>query len=157
MTMPHFWVRRATEADIPDIVEMGRQLHADSNFANMVFDPDMAADHVRRFVDSDWCCVLLAVDSRRTLGFVSGQLGRAMFGPELIAQEDLFFVKPDVRGTKAGVARMLLRDFCYWAADHGPARISIDNTAGADDDKFQRLLQSCGFERAGSVMIMRIG
>ena len=154
---PEYRIREATVADTPAIVEMGRKLHADSNFSNLSFDPDIAAGHVDRLLTDDDCCLLIAVDSQRTIGFISGEVSRAMFGPEFVATEDLFYVEPDMRGSKRGVSARLLRAFCFWAAERGAARITVANVAGTDDNKFQWLLRTYGFAQAGSVMYVEIG
>lgn len=154
---PDYTIREATPDDIPAVVEMGFSLHQSSNFSNLEFDADIAATHVRRLIDDDDCCLLIAVDSQRTIGLISGEIGQAMFGPESIATEDLFYVEPDMRGSKRGVSARLLRSFCFWAADKGAARITVSNAAGTDDSKFQWLLRTYGFHHAGSVMYVEIG
>ena len=155
--MPHFTVRPAKDSDIPTLINMGREFHKNSNFSDLEFDPLFIDAHFRRLMSRDACCLLIAVDSSRTIGFISGSASGAMFGPDTIASEDLFYVEPDMRGAKSGVSTELLRAFCHWAADQGAARISIANSAGTDDDKFQRLLETYGFQKAGSVMYVEIG
>ena len=155
--MTDFQVRPATEDDVPTLVEMGQKFHADSNFSDLQYDPVFIKRHFYRLLSWTTCCLLIAVDSERTIGFMSGSVSAAMFGPDLIAMEDLFYVEPDMRGSKAGVSHELLRQFCYWAAEQGVARISIINVAGTDDDKFQRLLGTYGFRKAGSAMYLEIG
>ena len=154
--MAHYTIRHATEADIAELVRLGFDMHSESNFRDMTYDPELARDHAQKFVDSDNRCFLLAVDSQRTIGFISGQIGRAMFGPEPIASEDLFYVTPADRGAKNGVTVSLLRAFCEWAADMGAVRISLANVAGANDKAFRRLLGTYGFKPAGSVMYLEV-
>lgn len=154
--MPRYQIRQATEADLPELAELGQQMHNESNFSGLTYDPELAQEYGAKFVDNEDRCFLLAVDSQRTIGFISGQIGRAMFGPELIATEDLLYVVPEERGMKTGVTTELLRRFCLWSAERGAARVSVANVAGANDEAFRRLLGTYGFRPAGTVMYLEV-
>jgi GNAT superfamily N-acetyltransferase len=149
-----FQIRAARETDIPELIKMAKVMHQESNFASLPFDEQVTTQSFRGSVRAYSGGVWLAVDNEHTIGFMAGQISRAMFSQEAVAQDQALYVHPSHRGK--GVADRLLKQFCLWAAERGARRITVCNSAGAEDERFVRKLNHYGFKRAGSVMFMEV-
>jgi GNAT superfamily N-acetyltransferase len=150
-------IRLATEKDLPTLINMGRVMHEESNFRDLPFDERVTTETLRGLIRSRTGCVWLADSNEHTMGAIGGQLSRAFFSQEAVAEDKFLFVRPQYRGVKLRVTDELLRHFCTWAAENGARRITICNSAGAPDDLFTKKLGRYGFQVAGSVMFMEVG
>lgn len=148
-------IKLATEADLGTMLGLARQMHGESNYATLPFDDQVTTETLRAAVRSRLSGVWLAVDKEHTMGFISGQVTRAMFSQEVVAQDKVLFVRPEYRGR--GVMVELVKAYCLWAAELGARRITISSSAGSEDEPFVRKLSARGFNRAGSVMYMEVG
>jgi GNAT superfamily N-acetyltransferase len=150
-------IRVATERDMPTLISMARVMHEESNFSPLPFDEKVTTETMRGLIRSRSGVVWLADDKQHTMGAICGQLSRAFFSQEIVAEDKAVFVRPQFRGASFGVVDQLLRKFCMWAAENGARRITICNSAGAPDEQFVHKLGSYNFKRAGSVMFMEVG
>jgi GNAT superfamily N-acetyltransferase len=107
-------MRHATHDDLLEIVQMGREF---AEAAGEPFDRDKFADTVDSLIDADEGVILIS-----PAGMVAGVVYDSYFHPDLkIAQELFWWVKPEHRGNKQGVA--LLDGFEAWAAAQGASRV----------------------------------
>jgi GNAT superfamily N-acetyltransferase len=150
-------IRVARETDIPAMLALARAMVAESNYANLPFDEQVTTETLRKMVRSRTCGVWLAVDNEDTIGLIAGQVSRATFSQEVVAQDHVLYVQPDYRGSGPTAVDSLLRSFCLWAAEQGARRITLCNSAGAHDAAYVKKLGRYGFKWAGSVMYMEVG
>lgn len=148
-------IRAARSAqDIATLAALGEAMHADSTFANMAYDPMIAAETLLRLVDNPDGLVLMACEGDTPVGGIAAIATRSFFGPDKVSSEFAVYVQPDKRGAVAALD--LLRHYVVWARTKGVKRISAGNSAGMDDARFVRLLSRLGFKRAGSLMYLEV-
>jgi len=147
-------IRDATIDDIPALVRLGAQMHADSTFADMDYDEQTTGRTVLTCIESDDQIALAAEtgDGDIVGGFL-GASGPSFFGRDRVSFDLATYVEPSNRGGCA--AYCLLRRYLEWAESLGCKRINIGNSAGMDDRLFVRLTERLGFQRAGSIMFKR--
>ena len=150
-------IRVARETDIPAMVALARDMVAESNYANLPFDEKVTTETLRKMVRSRTCGVWLAVDKQHTMGLIAGQVSRATFSQEVVAEDSVVYVGADFRGSELAVVDGMLRAFCLWAAEQGARRITVSNSAGANDAAYVAKLGRYGFKWAGSVMYLEVG
>lgn len=145
-------VREATFDDLVALIDMGEAMARTSNFRHLRFDGRQFGEFLVSLIVGPQSVVLVSEQDGEVTGAVLGMVTRSMIGPDHMASDLSFFVRPEHRASRAGVA--LLRRFIKWAVDAGAKRISMGNSAGMDDERYVKLLSRYGFDRAGSLMYM---
>lgn len=144
-------VRSGQERDIPQVIEAGRRLMAHSTFAGMDYDPEVLRETLQVLVNSDVGCMLVSVrNGKHMTGFVLAMMSQSFFGKDRVVGDLALFVEPGSRGSES--APLLVRECLRWAQRQGARRISMGNSAGADDVSYVSLMGQQGFHRAGSLM-----
>lgn len=139
---------------LDELVPMIGRDAAEGSYAHLEFDPDITRETVADFIDRSTRTLLLAVGRQDILGFIAGQLSRSLIGPDVVAEEVAFYVRPEYRGGRTAV--LLARDFSRWAVQHDARRIVMGNAAGMNDKAYTKLLKRFGFQQMGSIMVMEV-
>lgn len=143
-------IRRATMQDLGALIAMGADMHAESTFAPMRYDPRHLGEFLVNLIASPNGAVFLAVADDAPVGLILCTCNASFFGPDRTACELAFYVRPEHRGSQT--AMQLLRAYVEWAKQQGAVRINAGNSAGMLDEQYVRLLEHAGFTRAGSLM-----
>ncbi len=120
-------LRAATPADIPAIIELGREMHAGSNYAPLDYDPESITATLSA----------LLADSQ-------------FFGRDYVANDIALFVRPGHGLTAA----KLVHVFTRWAAMAGAKQIRPGVSTG--NAAAQRLWGGMGYQPAGQIYVMDI-
>jgi len=152
--MTQVLVREATFDDLVDLLNMGEEMARTSNFRHLRFDGRIFGEYLVNLIASPQGCVLVADKGGTVVGAMLGACSQSFIGPDKAASDMSFFVRPEYRASRAGIA--LLRRFIKWAEDAGAKRINMGNSAGMDDERYVKLLSRYGFARAGSLMYMNV-
>lgn len=120
-------MRQATEADIPRLIEMGREFYSHSTDAHIGFDEAGTVQMFTAMIRSASACVFITED-----GFICGILTTVPYldKSHVIAQECFWWAG------KSGSA--LLTAFEHWAEEKGASQINISHREGRTA-AFQRL------------------
>lgn len=133
-------IRRATEADVPRIVEMAQAFWAESSYRERMDPPAMADVLARGLIDRP-DAMLLVVDAGEA---VVGMLGVvALTHPmngQRIASEVVWWLDPDER--RGRVAIHMLRAAEQWARDQGATVLQMI----APDDRVERLYTALHYQ-----------
>lgn len=145
-------IRRATSADIPRLVDLGRVMHAEApNFCGMRFDAARLAATVGSVIGNE-AHGFARVAERNDL-VIGGLVAVAtphFFSPDLVACDLALFVAPEHRGGIA-VAR-LVAAYRDWGRALGVAKVQIGLMTGIETERVEALLNRLGARRAGLVM-----
>lgn len=144
-------LRRAQIADIPAMTDLGRAMHAESNFAPLDFDGDVFAATLRRLIESDQF-VLIAEKDGEIVGGMIGTVHQSWFGKDWIASDMGLFIAPASRGGMT--AARLVRAFVLWAKAAGARQARPGVSTGATNA--ERLYEGMGFKRAGELFVMNL-
>lgn len=92
-------IRFAVEADISRLVEMGRNFHASSIYADRVpFSEESLSSSLASFLKSDSAVILVAEKDGGVSGVIGGVIGVNYLSGLLAASELFWWVEPDARG-----------------------------------------------------------
>jgi hypothetical protein len=139
-------VRRATFADIPDLMAMAKAEHGHSRFANIPFDPVRAEQTFRAFIDG--MATVVFITER---GFIMGMLQPLAFSRLWNAYEMAWY-------SEDGSGMELLKAFNKWAKDMRAINIVVHNYAGmVAGHKFDRVLARKGFTPIGGTYMKQLG
>lgn len=140
-------VRRAVPGDVPDLVEMGRALHAESpTYSPKGFDPAKVRALAERLTgpcSPEDTAVFVAVAGRQIVGMFVGVVADSWFGHERKASDLTVYVKPEHRGGTAFVR--LLHAFEAWADERGAVECDIGVSTGIHVDRTVHAYQRSGY------------
>ena len=142
-------IREATMLDVPDIVWLGKEMHAESIYARRVWDAQKVQRLASRYITNPDCFLWVACKNNRPHGFISGYVTDYHFGNESLAALLDFYFRPMNRGS-ADVVR-LIRRFEEWALFKQCVEVNLGISTGVRLDKFDRLCHKLGYQKVGSI------
>ena len=147
-------IRRSDVEDIPKIVQMLTDFHAESSFSDVSLCADTLKANLLKTLAVASFCSIVAEDQDGIIGFMLGRHGRYFFSKESAAWEEFIFVRPAFRGSSAG--RRLVRHFIEWARGSGASKVHIGVNAGIDSARSGLFFERLGFTKTGEAFVYKI-
>lgn len=139
-------IRAATLEDIPALVELGRQLHAESpRWSRLAYSAEKVAALVHYLITSSDGFAWVAVRRGAIVGYLIALIDAHWCSDDRVAQELSFFVRSDARG--ALYAARLIAVLDAWAEMKGAKWCQVGISTGIDVKRAVRLYQRLGFQR----------
>ena len=135
------------------VVSLGTIAHAESAHRHMTLDVDYGLSNVRNFISDSRCAFWLAWSGDTPIGVFGGKVRPLFFSRDLIAEDILWYVLPEHRGSRVGL--QLLSLFERWAFEHGAKDLRIGQTSQLDPKVFNGILGSKGYELVGSYFVRK--
>jgi len=140
-------IKSATMADLPFLMYLCEQMHKESpRFSKLTFSTSRMRG-VLMYLIKDPGGIVLVSDA----GMLVGAVGKPSFSNDLCAEDKLFYVSPEARGTMQAVR--LIKAYIERAKELGAVDIGIGSeteSAGRVEELYQRL----GFRRAGGNFVL---
>jgi len=147
-------LRPATLNDVPELVKLGHAFIQEApNYQARPYIMEKAAEHFARLI-SGGGAVLLVEHESQIAGGIVGRVGGDWFNDSKIAFDDVLYVKPEFRKTRA--AYMLIQAFIRWAQLMGASRIQCGTTTGVESAACIRLYRHFGFTEYGAVLDLEL-
>lgn len=137
-------VRRATEEDRLGIFKLCVAMHRETDFKNFSFNPEKAINSLGIWIHRD--LMLVADNDGDIVGMLAASKKDAWFSDDTFASEDFFFVRQDMRGTRA--AFLLMKGFVNWASEVGALHIRAGVATGSGPAA-ERLYEHFGMKYQG--------
>lgn len=137
-------VRRAIEADRLPVFKMCVLMHRETDFQNFELDPEKLLNGVGMWIHN--ATLLVVEDDDKIVGMLAAVIKETWFGPESFASEELFYVIPEYRGTRA--AFLLMKAYMSWAKEQGIKHIRAGVATGGAPGA-ERLYEHFGMHRMG--------
>lgn len=144
--------RGAEEADIPVLVEMGREMHSESRFARYNFNPQKYAALLQTVIPQGVSFV--AEEEGKVVGVFIGGVAQHFFGDDLFSYDFLTYVAPAYRGRMTGVR--LIKRYISIAKAMGIEDIHIGVSAGIATESTVRLYEKLGFTCVGGGYVLNV-
>lgn len=145
-------LRVANENDIADLVEMGRQLITEApNYSERPFNGEALKQNLQSVLDGTGA-IFVVISNSNIVGSIVCLTTKDWFNDDLIAFEQVLYVKPEYRGTRAPL--MLIDAFVEWAKSMNADRIQCGTTTGIQTKGCLRLYKKFGFREHGVVLDM---
>jgi GNAT superfamily N-acetyltransferase len=145
--------RTATLSDLPEIMDMGKALHAESpRYSILSYNSDKVEALARQVIPAGGAHV--AEINGKIIGVIAGFVVERWFGDDKIASDYTFYVKPEHRRGRA--ALLLLRAFEGWAYLNGALDIIPGTSTMIDAEGTARFYEKLGYERSGYGFFKRI-
>lgn len=132
-------IRLAEGRDIPYLLQLCHNAHKASPYKNTEFDPLVVLELLRNLVEGDKTkgVVIIATDDiDHPIGLIMAVVGKAHMNNNPVAQEVIWWVEPEFRKSKSGIA--LYRSFKFWAEKVGCQIVIISSYT---DERFEKILK----------------
>ena len=139
-------IRDARIQDVPTIIQLAAEMHAESSYATLPYSPSRVKELAASLIHAPLGILVVAEDGHGVFGMMAGQVGGHFFCDVPVATEYALYVKPEKRGGLAGPK--LLAQFVAEARKRGASRIVLGDTANISD-KASRLYEKAGFKQFG--------
>ena len=139
-------IRRAVEDDRLALFKLACAMHAETDFKHFNFDPLRAVNGLGTWIHSATAVMLVADDGGEVVGMLAGSVQTTWFGIDKFASEELFYVRADRRGGRAGY--LLMRDFVAWGHKTGAAHLRAGVATGSGPAA-ERLYEHFGMHHVG--------
>jgi len=150
-------IRLATNEDLENILPLATEMFHRSQYAHLTFDRDKLFKVLEKAINKPAYFLGVAETSEGEItGFLFGQMEHFFFAKEPFAQNILFFVHPQSRGSSA--ASKLIVTFRKWAAKRGAHELVVGTgeSEGQDLEKTDRFLRKMGLEPTGGHYVQRL-
>ncbi len=149
-------IRLATSADTAPIVELGRVLHAESVYRGYPLDTARVETAITEMLAQPrHAALFLACNHEGTIiGMLALRMGNLFYFDKLVAQEQMFYVHPDWRGSSAAVK--LLVACRQWAINRGADEILVSVNSGVGLATLPRLMRRLHFSQVGLTFSLRL-
>jgi GNAT superfamily N-acetyltransferase len=150
-----------TAEDIPEIVELGRAMHAESpRYRRLNYDPNKVANQVRSMVTGTLTTqpqggAFVAVKDGKIIGMIGGYVAETFFGHDKVASDYAFYITPSER-RKGRTALGLLLAFEKWAVAQGVVDIVPGVSTMIETQRTRQFFEKLGYEHYGEAMIKRV-
>lgn len=146
-------IRAATIDDVPELVELGRAMHAESpRYRALTFDADKLAATLRGvlMVPEQGFARVVQADDGELIGGLIAVLVPHWASDDLTSCDLALFMAPQARGTLAPAR--LLNQYAQWARDRGARQIMLGVMTGVSVAQTVALCERLGWRQAGVVM-----
>lgn len=147
-------LRVATLPDVPAMVALGQEFIKEApNYQGRDYVTEYAEKHFTNLIKGGGVIFLVEHQEQIIGGFV-GRMGGDWFNDIKIAFDDVLYVAPDFRKSRA--AYMLIQAFIRWAQLMGADRIQCGTTTGVESAACIRLYKHFGFTEYGTVLDLEL-
>jgi GNAT superfamily N-acetyltransferase len=140
-------IRPATESDRFPLFKLAVAMHEETDFKSLDFDPQRALHNLGAWMHDDRNLMLVAERDGEIVGMMAANTNMPWFSSDLIASEDLLFVREDCRGSPIGYR--LMRAFMGWARTMKVKHIRAGFSTGKPGKSAGRLYEVMGFHKVG--------
>jgi hypothetical protein len=134
-------IRRATEADLDRIVELGAAFHGYSPYREIAFDPEGFREFAAKLVEGG--AVFLSDD-----GMIGGCLVPLYFNPAVVMGAELFWW--------AGKTGKALREaFEGWARDEGAQGVQFSGLTDQREETIRKVFARAGYTAGETAFFKR--
>lgn len=144
-------VRHATALDIPRLIELGRQMHAEAPaYKRLGFDDAKVTAMLERAM-KDGILLVAATPEETIVGGFMGMLGEYWFSRDKCFIDLAVFVEPGRRG---GItAARLVKGAKAWCQEQGvqPADVQFGVSTGVHPEATGQFYEALGFQLSGGI------
>ena len=137
-------IRPMTAQDIPALLVLGAEMHKESRYANLDFDPQKLWQLGETMLGNpdSWLALVVERDGDIT-GFCCGYVAPHFFGNDLTSGDLAIYVVPDHRGGMMGAR--LVKAYDAWCSEKGVSEPLLGVSAGIKPDRIGQLYERLGY------------
>jgi GNAT superfamily N-acetyltransferase len=139
-------IRLAMPEDKGEILQLAEQM-VQETLPHLDFRRDMASEEFDRAIETGNPTAFVAESAGQITGFLICRIHGYMFTSGIFASQEVLFVRPDRRGTRA--AALLIEEFLRWGEIVGAREYTFGVSNGFHPERTARLFERFGAERVG--------
>lgn len=143
-------LRRATPADIPQVVRMAHAMVADSTYAPLQVDPERMASFLDPLISHGF--VVVVQKDGAVVGAMLGDVLTPWYAQKRMGIEYAIYLEPEHR--HGLTAARMVGAWVAWCRDMGAVQCRAGVTTGNGD--MERLYVALGFERSGGSFVKNL-
>lgn len=143
------YVRLGLKSDEDEIIELGRLSHALST-PHLEFSEEISRATYQSYLDTADTTFFVAEHKGHVIAFLMATLSTYRHAHGLFVTQEIIFVKPEYRGSRAAV--LLMKELVRWSKMLGAKEITGGNDNGFQSDRTARFLEHFGFKQVGNFM-----
>jgi len=144
-------IRRATEDDRLSLFKLSLSMHRETDFQHLTLNPQKLLDNLGVWIHQQ--IGLVVTDDDVVVGMLFASVQTPWFSDETYGTEDLLYVLPEYRGTRAGY--MLVREFMREMKERGVQHIRGGVSTGTGLGA-ERLYEHFGMKHMGGNFIAHL-
>lgn len=145
----------AASIDIPDMVSMVGEMHDESRYSFVPYNPEKMERVIAQLIASpQGYAAIYRRASGEVSGMIMGHVAEYYFSNAKCASDIIVFVRAPFRGTLAGYR--MIEAFVAWAQGRGVMEVVFGHSSGTTGIAFGRLMENQGFEMEGTVYKRRV-
>lgn len=147
-------VREALEIEIPQLTDLGKELHEESAFSHMTFDPIKCGGWARFALDKPnqiFLKVIIEKATGKVVGLLLARVDQSYFGDDAVAHDMLLGVSKEHRGKSRNALVGLVNEYHAWAIKQGAKRVFLATYTGVNAEKTEQLFEYLGFHKIGTI------
>ena len=139
--------RRPVPADLPQLMRLAKEMHAETSFSTLSFDDAKAASEIMSFVLNPEMFVCAAEKDGVILGLVAAFLSQPYFSDDLVIYDHIWYVSKEARGTMIGPR--LLNRLSEWGSLCKAKAIFVTLGSDVNQERVGKLVEKLGYGRLG--------
>lgn len=139
--------RRAVPGDLPQIMSLAREMHAETSFSTLSFSDSKAATEVMSCIMNPNTFVCVAEDQGQVVGMIAAYLSQPYFSDDLVVYDHIWFVGKAGRGSLVG-SRML-KHVAEWGRLCGAKAVFVTLGSDVSQERVGKLVEKLGYRRLG--------
>lgn len=143
------FVRLGLESDEDTIVELTR-MNVEETVPDVGFNPDKVRQVYRKYIATANPTIFVVEDRREVIAFLLATMSEYRFTDGLYTTQEVLFVRPDKRGTRAAV--ILVKQLIAWSEALGAKEITGGNDNSFQSERTAKFLEHFGFKNVGFFM-----
>lgn len=138
-------IRDFTMLDAPKVISLGKQMHEESVYSNLDFDPLRVLELAEQVVNNPQMFMAKVFDDGEIKGFVAAYVSPHFFGNDLTSGDFAVYVLPEFRKGLIGVK--LIKSYIEWCDQKGVKEPLLGVSAGINEEKIGKLYRKLGFTK----------
>lgn len=139
--------RRAYPEDLPAIVALAEEMHAETSFRSLSFSKSKAAAEVLSCILNPNMLVLVGEKDGRILGMIAAYLDKPYFSDDLVVYDHIWYVGKEGRGSMVGPR--LLKHVAEWARLCRAKAVFVTLGSDVSQERVGKLVERLGYSRLG--------
>ena len=141
-------IRNAVKEDLPQIIELGRVMHAEARRLNkLTYVPAKVFLTMSSLIDNEEAFLRVAEEDGELIAGLAAIVKTHWYSTDKMAYDLALFVRPDKRGGLT--AARLIKEYVAWAKAHDAVIVQFGISTGVHLASTGALLERLGFKPSG--------
>jgi len=139
--------RRASPEDLPALMALAKEMHAETSFRTLSFSEPKAASEILSCILNPNMLVAVAEDRGKIVGIIAAYLDSPYFSEDLVVYDHIWYVEKEARGSMIGPR--LLKHVAEWARLCGAKAVFVTLGSDVSQERVGKLVERLGYSRLG--------